>query len=124
MSPAGRACRSRRARRNVARMTNVAETLAESVRSRGVQLAYGEPIEAGGTTILPVALVTYGFGGGSDVEHGGGGGGGGLAVPLGVYVTRGESTRFHPNPIALIGVMTPVVWALGRAVARVVKATR
>ena len=45
-------------------------------------------------------------------------------IPLGVYVTRGGSTRFHPNPIALIGVMTPVLWSLGLAVARVVKATR
>ena len=104
-------------------MTNLAETLAETVRSRGAQLAYGEPVEAGETTMLPVALVTYGFGGGSDVEHGGGGGGG-VAIPLGVYVTRGGSTRFRPSPIALIGVMTPVLWSLGLAVARVVKAAR
>lgn len=124
MCLAGGVCPSPPARRNLAQMTNVAETLAETVRSRGVQLAYGEPVQAGEATILPIALVTYGFGGGSDTEHGGGGGGGGLAIPLGVYVTRGESTRFHPNPIALIGVMTPVLWALGRAVARVMKATR
>ncbi|MEO7373287.1 MAG: hypothetical protein ABIW36_05155 [Terrimesophilobacter sp.] len=105
-------------------MTNVAETLAETVRSRGVQLAYGDPFDAGDSTILPVALVTYGFGGGGIAAEGGGGGGGGVALPLGVYVMRGGSTRFHPNPIALIGVMTPVLWALGRAVSRVVKASR
>ncbi|MEO7007001.1 MAG: hypothetical protein ABI275_08020 [Terrimesophilobacter sp.] len=104
-------------------MTNVAETLAESVRSRGVQLAYGDPFDAGGSTILPVALVTYGFGGGGIAAEGGGGGGG-VALPLGVYVMRGGSTRFHPNPIALIGVMSPVLWALGRAVSHVVKAAR
>ena len=123
MWPAGRGCRSPCVRRNLSRMTNVAETLAESVRTRGVQLAYGEPFDARDATILPIALVTYGFGGGGDVD-GGGGGGGGVAVPLGVYVTRDGSTRFHPNPIALIGVMTPVLVALGTAVARVVKVTR
>jgi uncharacterized spore protein YtfJ len=105
-------------------MTNVAEALGEMVRSRGAQLAYGEPVQAGEATMLPVALVSYGFGGGSDVEHGGGGGGGGVAIPLGVYVTRGASTRFYPNPIALIGVLSPVLVALGLAVARVVKAAR
>ncbi|HUG49584.1 MAG TPA: spore germination protein GerW family protein [Terrimesophilobacter sp.] len=105
-------------------MTNLAETLGETVRSRGAQLAYGEPVEADGATMLPVALVSYGFGGGSDAEHGAGGGGGGVAIPLGVYVTRDGSTRFRPNPIALIGVMTPVLWSLGLAVARVVKAAR
>ncbi|GAB3035559.1 hypothetical protein GCM10027052_11870 [Parafrigoribacterium mesophilum] len=105
-------------------MSNVAQTLAETVRSRGVELAYGEPFEAGDATMVPIALVTYGFGGGSDVNNNGGGGGGGLAIPLGVYVTRGASTRFHPNPVALIGVMTPVLWALGRSIALIVKAAR
>ena len=47
-----------------------------------------------------------------------------MSVPLGVYVTRESSIRFHPNPVALIGVMTPVVWALGHALARIVKAAR
>jgi uncharacterized spore protein YtfJ len=104
-------------------MNNVAEKLADTVRSRGVELAYGAPVEAGGATILPIALVTYGFGGGGTGEDGGGGGGG-IAIPLGVYVTRAGSIRFHPNPVAIIGVMTPVLLALGHALAHVVKAAR
>ena len=57
-------------------MNNVAENLAETVKSRGVELAFGQPFESGGATMLPIALVTYGFGGGSSGEDGGGGGGG------------------------------------------------
>jgi uncharacterized spore protein YtfJ len=104
-------------------MTNVAQAMAETVRSRGVQLAYGDPLQVGDATMLPIALVSYGFGGGGDVGNGGGGGGG-VAIPLGVYVTRGTSTRFHPNPVALIGVLTPALFALGRTVALIVKAGR
>jgi uncharacterized spore protein YtfJ len=104
-------------------MTNVAEKLADTVRSRGVELAYGQPFQAGDATMLPIALVSYGFGGGGVADEGGGGGGG-LAIPLGVYVTRETITRFHPNPIALIGVMTPVLWMAGHAIARIVRAAR
>ena len=104
-------------------MPTVAEELAESVPSRGVKIAYGEAVVMGDTTIVPIALVTYGFGGGGEGQLSGGGGGG-ATMPLGVYVTRGATTSFRPNPIALLGVSIPLVCAAGWAIARIVKAMR
>lgn len=72
--------------------------------STGVKKVYGEPLETQGKTIIPVAKVAYGFGGGygetkDDKEEGrnseGGGVGGGLAVkPVGVIEVTKEETRF------------------------------
>jgi uncharacterized spore protein YtfJ len=82
-----------------------------------VQTIYGEPIVAQGKTIIPVAEVKYGFGGGGGnqgpasgpqgnahgaVEEGEGtqassgmGGGGGISVkPLGVVEVSSEGTRY------------------------------
>ncbi len=67
--------------------------------SAGVKVIYGEPIAAEGKTIIPVARVSYGFGGGGGIQQGnttsteadvpsstGGGGGGGASVsPVGVH---------------------------------------
>ena len=73
-----------------------------------VSTVYGEPISAEGKTIIPVARVRYGFGGGGGSrganghlvegegpqETGGGGGGGVEVTPVGIIeVTAGE-TRF------------------------------
>ena len=73
-----------------------------------MKTVHGEPIVAEGKTIIPVARVSYGFGGGggtrkskpsSDGGEGppetGGGGGGGMSVsPVGIIeVTPGE-TRY------------------------------
>ena len=72
---------------------------------------YGEPITAQGKTVIPVAKVSYCFGGGSGEcpecagkEHGegkpytkgeGGGGGGGIKVkPVGVVVVTPKCTHF------------------------------
>jgi uncharacterized spore protein YtfJ len=83
----------------------VSETL-ESIRSAftermGAHVAYGEPVVADGVTVIPVARVIMGFGGGGgvgDTQHdgetpsggvGGGAGGGGMVQPLGfIEVTR------------------------------------
>lgn len=84
------------------------ETLAERLQATGVRTIYGEPISAEGRTIIPVARVSYGFGGG-DAQAGipgtqshngkgegaGAGGGGGVhAVPAGVVEITREQTRF------------------------------
>ena len=69
-----------------------------------VKAVYGEPIEAQGKTIIPVAKVVYGFGGGygetgkdkkegADKE-GGGAGAGVRAKPVGVIEVTEENTRF------------------------------
>lgn len=74
--------------------------------SAQVRTVYGESITAAGRTVIPVARIAYGFGGGSgsrhpgqgaaqmDAEEGGGGGGGVAATPLGVVEITPEATRF------------------------------
>ncbi len=74
--------------------------------SADVKAVYGEPVETQGKTIIPVAKVAYGFGGGygeakgadKDGKEGEGGGlGGGVAVkPVGVIEVTKEETRFIP----------------------------
>ena len=73
-----------------------------------VETVYGEPIVADGKTIIPVARVRYGFGGGfgdanddgSSAENGrpggsGGGGGGGVEVtPIGIIEVTPGDTRY------------------------------
>jgi uncharacterized spore protein YtfJ len=82
------------------------EALAERLQTTGVRTVFGEPISAEGRTIIPVARVAYGFGGGGglsgkrpgqsgDVNGEGAGGGGGVrAVPAGVIEITREQTRF------------------------------
>jgi uncharacterized spore protein YtfJ len=71
-----------------------------------VKAVYGDPIEAQGKTIIPVAKVVYGFGGGfgetgKDKKEGadreGGGAGAGVRTkPVGVIEVTEEDTRFIP----------------------------
>ena len=104
---------------------SVPERLAEQFKSLGVARTYGEPLQVGGDTVVPVAMVQYGFGGGGDSEGAAGGGGGGVAVPLGAYIGNGTGpASFRPNTVALIAVLIPLVWIAGRALARVVRAAK
>ncbi len=60
---------------------------------------YGEPVERDGTTIIPVARVQWGFGGGGlgrTPLAQGGGGGGARAYPVGYIVLRDGKADFHP----------------------------
>ncbi len=73
-----------------------------------VSSVYGEPISVGNKTVIPVARIAYGFGGGVATSkalrgessgpqlggEGGGGGGGVVAAPLGVVEVTPEATRF------------------------------
>jgi len=93
---------------------NIATRLGQSATVKNV---YGEPIVAGDKTIIPVAQVALGFGGGygkggpkkflkeeivSDdndkvkTGEGLGGGGGMFARPKGVYEISSQGTRFIP----------------------------
>ena len=83
-------------------------------RSLNIKHVYGEPIQRGDTTVIPVAQVMYGFGAGggegrrrrgngtsSDDAHGpegqGSGGGGGLRMtPAGALEVGPRGTRFVP----------------------------
>lgn len=109
-------------------MTSLPVRLADTLKQFGAQVAYGEEREIEGTTFVPVALVAYGFGGGGagggDDDNGGGGGGGGYVIPVGAYVGDSLGVRFQANPVALAAVAIPLVWASGKALARVVKALK
>ena len=108
-------------------MTNLALKLAENAGSIGVRSAYGDPVQIEGVTIVPVALVQYGFGGGGegdDAEGAAGGGGGGMAIPIGAYVKSGGAARFEPNVISLLAVGIPFIWVSGKAIARIIRALK
>ncbi len=95
------------------------ESLPERLQTGAhVKAAYGEPITTQGKTIVPVARVGYGFGGGVGTlraaqgelpaEQGAGGGGGGVGVvPIGVVEITPDETRFIPfsDPAKTIGAL-------------------
>ena len=74
----------------------------------GARLCYGEPVDAGGRTVIPVARVRatggYGFGrgegGDQDGGEGSGGGGGGHfdATPIGFIEVGAEGAQYHEIP--------------------------
>lgn len=101
------------------------EKLAAGVPNRGVGLAYGAKQLVDGVELVPVAFVSYGFGGGEGLDQvGSGGGGGGVAIPLGAYVGGADGLRFRPNTIALLAMAIPIISTIGWAISRIVKAGR
>ena len=89
---------------------NVATRLGQAATVKNV---YGDPITTNGKTIIPVARIAYGFGGGfgnkgrnpslgegalegQKEERGAGGGGGLRACAAGVYEITNTDTRFIP----------------------------
>ena len=87
--------------------TDVLQKIGETLGSTAtVKSVFGEPIQANGKTVVPVAKVAYGFGGGfgagkhgkkADQEGEAGGGGGGVrAFPAGVLEITESGTRFIP----------------------------
>jgi uncharacterized spore protein YtfJ len=75
------------------------ERLAKRVGENfGAATLFGEPVERGEVTVIPVARAAWGFGGGSGPEAAGGagGGGGGASWPVGYIELRGSETRFRP----------------------------
>ncbi len=87
-------------------MSDLIKSLIEPLQqSAAVRSVYGEPVTAQGKTVIPVARIAYGFGGGSGKfgrndkpgeGEGGGGGGGVLAIPTGVFEVSESGTRFVP----------------------------
>lgn len=94
--------------------TDMLEKIGERLGSTAtVKAVYGEPIHTEGKTVVPIAKVAYGFGGGFGTGHGkhpgngdgavdgrhgeGGGGGGGVrAFPAGALEITESGTRFVP----------------------------
>jgi uncharacterized spore protein YtfJ len=82
--------------------TTFVETLAERIGTRfGSTAVFGEPVEAEGVTVIPVARATWGFGGGTGTRpeaegEGEGGGGGGSTSPVGFIELRDGRASFRP----------------------------
>lgn len=80
------------------------ERLAERLGGRAsVRNVFGEPVTSGDVTVIPVARVTVGLGGGSARERGAvksgdglGAGGGALARPAGFIEIRDGKAAFVP----------------------------
>ena len=75
------------------------QALRSIVGHAGANTVFGAPVTAQGKTIVPVAAIRYGFGGGSgrranSGQHGGGGGGGVISRPIGVVEITPTQTRF------------------------------
>jgi uncharacterized spore protein YtfJ len=83
----------------------ILQSLKESILTANVKALYGEPIAAQGKTVIPVAKIIYGYGGGAGTGgignpgtrgEGGGGGGGARAIPVGVVEVSDQGTHFVP----------------------------
>ncbi len=83
------------------------QSLAERLQGTAqVNAVFGEPVQVGEKTVIPVARVAYGLGGGYGKAQPGGAegvlpesGGGGIRVaPAGVLEVTREQTRFIPFP--------------------------
>ncbi len=108
------------------------DLLAQARDAMTVKRVFGEPIEKDGVTVIPVATVIGGAGGGSgtSTEAGGegspsgtGGGYGLRATPAGVYVIKDGTVRWEPaldlNRVILGGQLVAIVLFLTiRAIAR------
>jgi uncharacterized spore protein YtfJ len=81
------------------------ERLAELIGAKAnVRAVFGEPIKQGDLTVVPVARVRWGVGGGSGKSDaapdgpssGSGGGGGAVADPVGYLEIAGGESMFRP----------------------------
>jgi uncharacterized spore protein YtfJ len=78
----------------------IVERLASIIQtSANARQVFGDPVERGGTTVIPVARVQWGFGGGG-LGHGsserGGGGGGARTTAIGYIEVRDDGSDFMP----------------------------
>lgn len=117
--------------------THEASTLLERLADRlagqaSVRTVYGEPISTEGVTVIPVAKVRFGFGGGAGREvgaersgGGGGGGGGAEARPLGFIEIKEGAATFTPiREPWTESVLPSVAIAAGSVVPRLARAIR
>jgi uncharacterized spore protein YtfJ len=111
------------------------ERMAELIGAKAsVTAVFGEPVQNGGVTVIPVARIRWGFGGGGGLAEGpetgpaaGSGGGGGVAAdPVG-YLELGPAGAVfrpirepYPSPLFLIasGMAAAIVI---RAIARLIR---
>jgi len=107
--------------------SNAAARLLEGVADRlsvaaSVRAVFGESVEHDGITVIPVAKVRIGFGGGTGSEidagnkrEGGGGGGGGDARPAGFIELSNGRAVYRPVRDPWTGVAARLAVVLGLA---------
>jgi len=109
------------------------ERLADKLGGRAsVTAVYGEPVTADGVTVIPVAKVAFGFGGGAGREvgatksgDGGGGGGGAEARPLGYIEIRDGTATYKPIRDPWSDVVLPLTaLAVGSAMPKILRSLR
>lgn len=99
-----------------AMLRELAERVGGSARAEAI---FGEPVERGGVTVIPVAKLGWGLGGGSrpgsgkarepgpgEAREPGAGAGAGMGLkPVGYVEIRDGETRFRPilDPTAVLG---------------------
>jgi uncharacterized spore protein YtfJ len=111
------------------KVSKTLSSLADHLRAgASVRNVYGEPISAGGRTIIPIARVGYGFGAGGRAggshetagdRDGSGGGAGMSARPVGALEITEAGTRFIPfiDPFRL-GMALALGFCIGLALGR------
>ena len=99
-------------------LTRLADRIGDRFTATTV---FGAPVERDGVTVIPVAAVRFGLGGGGGedprTEQGGdGAGAGGTATPAGYIEITEHGTRFvpvvHPARMVALGCATAVALAL------------
>src|SRR3954447_2186855 len=76
-------------------MAQVQELLDKARNSVSASQVFGEPYEKDGVTVIPVARVLGGGGGGYAKEEGSGSGYGVMADPVGAYIITGDKVRWE-----------------------------
>ena len=106
------------------------ERLAEKVGVHAnAKTIYSEPVQCDGVTVIPVAKVRWGFGGGTGIKpdkRGKGGGGGVQVSPLGYIEMKDGRTEYRPihdpaswGPLMVIGGV--VGWVLLRGLRKLIR---
>jgi uncharacterized spore protein YtfJ len=104
---------------------DIMEQMERSKDNVTVKRVFGEPIQNGDVTVIPVARIAHGGGGGmgsrqpsldKEGESGSGGGFGYTATPAGVFVIKDGEVRWQPavdvNRIVLGGQIVGIVLLL------------
>jgi len=105
------------------RTDDILTTLADRLGGRfSASTVFGSPVEREGVTVIPVATVRFGLGGGggedpSGGQSGEGGGGAGSGAPAGYIEIKDGRSRFvplvHPTRMVAMFCATAVAIVLG-----------
>jgi uncharacterized spore protein YtfJ len=102
------------------RTDDILTTLADRLGGRfNASTVFGSPVEREGVTVIPVATVRFGLGGGggedpSGGQSGEGGGGAGSGTPAGYIEIKDGHSRFVPlvHPARMVALLCATVAAM------------